>query len=98
MAASSPPPAPPGFHPPSFGQRPGLPPPPPFHWNLPIIVPHSGVDDELKHMGIEIDFEDAVRGAEIDLGEMLRSLTNAPDNVGEYCCKECDSDSLVGDD
>lgn len=61
------------------------------------------IDFELRAMGVEIDFAAEVHLAETSLGEVLNTLTNATDDLGELgfeiCGYESDRESLAdGDD
>lgn len=52
------------------------------------------IDYELKAMGVEIEFAAEVQRAEVGFGEVLKTLTNATDDIGELSYRICDdSDS-----
>jgi hypothetical protein len=57
------------------------------------------IDAELRAMGVELNFATEVKLAEVSLGEVLNTFTNATDDLGELRFEisgyESDSDSLA---
>jgi hypothetical protein len=61
--------------------------------SLPDKIKYLEIDHELKDMGVDIDFAAQVQRAEVGFGEVLKTLTNATDDLGELRYKICGDDS-----